>query len=221
MSKIQHITLTKLGTLQLVIKTKRESRAHSPVTEKDDESLEWFYWNKVWFSEVALAEWFITNWYPDGLTGKHVLELGCGTGLAGLACAKLGAHVMFSDKVPVAMESVQENCDLNGIANGQTCLVDWTDPAGLSTAYDFIIGSEIFYDLLFLPDICRLLDRGLLPTGTGVFCDPNRLGLNKLEEGFSSTFSLMLSSLRIQWPQSAAEKSELKDVCLYEFRRKS
>ncbi|MCZ6800588.1 MAG: methyltransferase domain-containing protein [Nitrospirae bacterium] len=219
MSKIQSIILPKLGTIQLVIKTKRESRAHSTGNHSNDESLEWFYWNKVWFSEVALAEWFIKNWHPDGLKGKHVLELGCGTGLAGLACAKLGASVTFSDKVPVAMESVEENCHINGITGGQTLIVDWADPVGLSQIYDFIIGSEIFYDITFLPDICRLLERGLPKTGSGIFCDPNRLGLDKLEANFSKNFTLTLSSLRVQWPQGTPEKSEDKEVCLYEFQR--
>ena len=219
MSKFQSITLPNLGPIQLVIKTKRECRAQSSESQKDDESLEWFYWNKVWFSEVALAEWCIKNWFPDGLKGKHVLELGCGTGLAGLVCAKLGAKVTFSDKVPVAMESVEENCHSNGITDYQTMILDWAQPEGLLPTYDFIIGSEIFYDITFLPDICRLLERGLLATGTAVFCDPNRLGVEVLESNFSRKFSLSLMPLRVRWPQGNLEKSEDKDVCLYEFNK--
>ena len=117
------------------------------------------------------------------------------------------------------MESVEENCHINGITGGQTLIVDWADPVGLSQIYDFIIGSEIFYDITFLPDICRLLERGLLKTGSGIFCDPNRLGLDKLEANFSKKFTLTLSSLRVQWPQGTPEKSEDKEVCLYEFQR--
>ncbi|ORX76781.1 hypothetical protein K493DRAFT_317715 [Basidiobolus meristosporus CBS 931.73] len=52
--------------------------------------------------------------YVLDLSGQRILELGCGTGLAGLMCAKLGAsHVMLTDYHPSVLDNVRINVNRN------------------------------------------------------------------------------------------------------------
>ena len=45
--------------------------------------------------------------------GDKVLDVGCGSGVLGLACAKLGADVDLCDTDPISVESTIENFELN------------------------------------------------------------------------------------------------------------
>lgn len=50
----------------------------------------------------------------DDLKGKKVVELGSGTGLAGLCAAAVGAHVLMSDIATVTDFSLRPNVERNG-----------------------------------------------------------------------------------------------------------
>ena len=104
MSKIEEVYFPRLGLIQLLIQSKQDIRLHAQYGDFDDELNEWFYWNRVWASEVALSEFIIQEYSPNGLFNQTILELGCGTGLAGVVCAKLGGVPTFSDKVPMVIE---------------------------------------------------------------------------------------------------------------------
>lgn len=220
MSKTEAVILPKVGTILLVIQSKRDIRAQEKPEAMDAESNEWFYWNRVWASEVALSEFLIQEFYPDLLKDKTILELGCGTGLAGLVAGKLGGGPTFSDKVPMVMESTQEACRLNKIKNFATLILDWATPKGLTQRYDMVLGSEIFYDNMFLDDICRLLDHVLPVGGTGFFCDPNRLGLEAVEASFAKKFMLTTKDLEVEWPRIRSGNVKKKSVLLYQLVKK-
>ncbi|MGB5507095.1 MAG: 50S ribosomal protein L11 methyltransferase [Sulfurovum sp.] len=46
-------------------------------------------------------------------SGKSVVDVGCGSGILGLACKKLGANVELCDTDPLSVESCKENFELN------------------------------------------------------------------------------------------------------------
>jgi len=192
MPKIETVVLPHVGTIQLVIQSKRDIRSNEKSGGLDAESNEWFYWNRVWASEVALSEYLIQEFSSDSLQGKTILELGCGTGLAGMVCGKLGGVPTFSDKVPMVMDSIHDACRLNAIPNYHTCILDWAKIPKPLDRYDLVLGSEIFYDSEFLEDICRLLVEALPTGGIGLFCDPDRLGVEAVESclccGFAQRF---------------------------------
>jgi len=54
----------------------------------------------------------------DDLKGKKVVELGSGTGLAGLCAAAVGAHVLMSDIATVTDFSLRPNVERNGGMRG-------------------------------------------------------------------------------------------------------
>ncbi|WP_295418411.1 50S ribosomal protein L11 methyltransferase [Sulfurovum sp.] len=43
----------------------------------------------------------------------RIIDVGCGSGILGLACKKLGAHVELCDTDPLSVESCKENFELN------------------------------------------------------------------------------------------------------------
>ena len=49
--------------------------------------------------------------YVDG--GKSIIDVGCGSGILGLACKKLGAKVELCDTDPLSVQSCKENFALN------------------------------------------------------------------------------------------------------------
>lgn len=215
MSKIEIVNLPQVGTVQLVIQSKRDIRLHEKYGGMDAEANEWFYWNRVWASEVALSEFLIQEFHQASLSDKTILELGCGTGLAGLVSGKLGGVPTFSDKVPMVMDSIQEACGLNSIPEYHTWVLDWAQRQEEVKQYDFVLGSEIFYDSEFLEDICQLLLKVLAPGGVGLFCDPSRLGVEAVEACFSPYFELTLKDLEVEWPRASSKAAKTKTVLLY------
>ena len=152
------------------------------------------------------------------MAGAKVLEIGCGTGLAGVVAAQLGAFTMFSDMVPITLEAVKETCQLNHISNFDTCTLDWSEKIESKEHYDVVLGSEVFYDEAILADVSHVLEQVLAPGGKGMFCDPNRLGLDTIELGFQEKFILSVEKIPLNWPLQKGTGVE-KMVYLYELTR--
>jgi len=199
-SRVQVVTLPQIGDISIVCKTKRDISIETPLDKRDDESLGWGYWDRIWPSEVALSEYLIHQFFPTKLTGTTVLEIGCGTGLAGVVAAQLGAFTMFSDMVPLTLEAVKETCHLNHISNFDTRTLDWSEKIESKERYDLVLGSEVFYEEGILADISHVLKQMLAPGGKGMFCDPNRLGLDTIELGFQEKFNLAIEKIPLNWP---------------------
>lgn len=101
----------------------------------------------VWTAGVGLATWLCAN--PSLTRGKHILELGSGTGLAGFACAALGRNsgssVTLSDMGRVRADDwdsptgLLESLERSAVENGlgvRVRRIDWREHAlsGLSAS---------------------------------------------------------------------------------------
>jgi predicted nicotinamide N-methyase len=102
----------------------------------------------------------------------RVVEIGCGSGLPGIAALSRGWQVSFSDYVPLAMEVAVANAARNGYPTGQTLFLDWRDPPELD--FDVVLASEILYDRTLHPPILKTLAKILKPGGLAWFADPGR-----------------------------------------------
>jgi predicted nicotinamide N-methyase len=74
------------------------------------------YWAKLWPAAINLAAGVVRRPFPPG---TRVLEIGCGSGLVGLAALASGCDVTFSDYVPKAVELALENAARNGYPQGR------------------------------------------------------------------------------------------------------
>lgn len=107
------------------------------------------------------------------------MELGTGTGLVGLVCAKLGARsITLTDYHPSVLATVARNVQENALSISQVTVakLDWreVDSALLSDPYDVLIGSDLLYELEHARLLPRVVERFLVrgadrTSGAGVF----------------------------------------------------
>ena len=136
---------------------------------QEDERLP--YWAEIWPSAIGLGMHLFEH--PADLKNP-VLELGCGTGVAGLAAARAGLTVHASDYEEDALAFAVHNARLNDVSERMIFRhLDWRKPA-LSDRYALLFGSDIVYDRPDHEPIMALLERMLVPGGTFLLSDPNR-----------------------------------------------
>ena len=79
--------------------------------------------------------------------GQRVLDVGCGSGILGLACTKLGARVELCDTDPISIDSTKKNFELNGAEY----LELWEGSANRAKGeYDIVIANIIADVLRFI-----------------------------------------------------------------------
>mmetsp|Transcript_126047 Transcript_126047/g.368322 ORF Transcript_126047/g.368322 Transcript_126047/m.368322 type:complete len:313 (-) Transcript_126047:392-1330(-) len=124
----------------------------------------------LWDASVRLAR-YVVQLGRCKLAGKHVIELGCGTGLAGLAAGMQGAHVTLTDLQEVLSQTTEANLEANlpalrkpgGAAASTVKLqplawggsVDHLDPR---PPFDYILAADIVYK----PELFEPLKQTLL-----------------------------------------------------------
>ena len=82
----------------------------------------------TWDGAVVLAKYL--EHHPRLVQGKTVLELGSGTGLAGISASLLGCELVLCTDLPYALESLLSNPQLHDVGTKVKALaLDWTDPA--------------------------------------------------------------------------------------------
>ncbi|KAG0626091.1 hypothetical protein M758_2G101500 [Ceratodon purpureus] len=97
----------------------------------------------------------------ESLRGARVLELGAGTGMAGVMAARLGARVTLTD-LPHVLQNLQQNVELNvedveacgGSLDVQPLRWGVKEDVGVFSSQppDFILASDcVYYDTLFEP----------------------------------------------------------------------
>ncbi len=99
------------------------------------------YWAFAWAGGQALARYLLDH--PALTRGRRVLDMGTGSGLAGIAAAKsAAASVLAADIDPFACAAVE----LNAAANDCTIAVTGRDVIGSDGAWDVIVVGDLFYE---------------------------------------------------------------------------
>lgn len=111
----------------------------------------------AWSTSFVLGHW-IGSCTGLSLKGKRAVELGAGTGIPGLVAAVMGADVVLTD-IQALIPGLQRNIDENGLGEkAKAMALVWGHGcSGLDPPVDFILMSDVLYDVESMPDLCHTL----------------------------------------------------------------
>jgi predicted nicotinamide N-methyase len=99
------------------------------------------YWAFAWAGGQALARYVLDN--PAIVAGKHVLDIGAGSGLVAITAAKAGAaSVLAADIDTFSCAAIR----LNAAANQCAMTVTQEDLIGTNRGWDVILVGDLFYE---------------------------------------------------------------------------
>ena len=149
------------------------------------------YWPTLWPSARMLAKAVLREPWEKYPQPVRVLEVGCGLGLAGIACMARELAVTFSDVDETAIVFAAANARLNGFREFRTVPIDFRCPPE-DVEYPVVIGSDLMYEERLVEPLVGLLAAVLAPGGVCLIADPDRAAARvfrwKLEEaGYAVT----------------------------------
>ncbi|KAF9429999.1 Protein fam86a, partial [Podila epigama] len=118
-----------------------------------------------------LAEYLIAH--PDVLSGKNVVDIGCGVGFLGIACAMLGAKkVVLTDGNTNVLTMARNNIGYNNVlCPTTTSLLDWeffTEEQIASLEAEVLILSDLTYDPTNITPLVSVL-KAILVKGVSAY----------------------------------------------------
>ncbi|MCU0710231.1 MAG: protein N-lysine methyltransferase family protein [Pirellula sp.] len=128
------------------------------------------FWAATWRAAIGLDR-FIQN--QPGLAETDVLELGGGSGRAGIAAAILGANVCITDASRMALMVCRYNARSLG-SRVRVRLLDWARPETIQQRFPVIIGSDIVYNPSLYPILEPCMRRLLTSRGVVWLSEPQR-----------------------------------------------
>jgi predicted nicotinamide N-methyase len=128
------------------------------------------WWAFAWAGGQALARYVLDD--PAVCAGRTVLDLGAGSGLAGIAAAKVGAaSVLAADTDPFASAALALNAAANDVK------LAWTSDDLLAAApshFDVILVGDLFYERALAERVLAFL-RAAAHRGAAILVgDPRR-----------------------------------------------
>jgi predicted nicotinamide N-methyase len=144
------------------------------------------YWAELWPSAVALARAVARR----PLTGRRVIELGCGLGLPAIAAALAGGRVLATDWSEDAVAMTARNAERNG-AELETAVYRWdAPPEPLGPPWPLVLGSDLLYEPRNVPALLDLLPRLAAAGGEVWLADPGRAPAARFLEQAAATWRL-------------------------------
>jgi 2-polyprenyl-3-methyl-5-hydroxy-6-metoxy-1,4-benzoquinol methylase len=141
--------------------------------DRNDERMPYF--GAIWPAAESLVEKILAS---DRLErGARVLDLGCGLGACGFAAAQRGAHVVFMDWEPRALEIVEASAleQELPLSTFDFAVADWRAPPPRLGRFERILGADVLYEQRNAPAVAKFLADHLAPDGEAWISDPKRL----------------------------------------------
>ena len=133
------------------------------------------YFGVVWPAARALAAELARR--GRALSGKSVLELGCGLALPALVAARLGARVTATDLHPDVPGFLARNLALNELSPDalRYLELDWRSAARARLGtFDYVVASDVLYEQAHPAPVARALAAHVAPEGRILLADPGR-----------------------------------------------
>lgn len=102
------------------------------------------FWAAVWPGAALVCRVILDR--PDLVSGKRVIDVGCGSGVVSVAAIKAGANkALANDICRAAVDAAQENAARNAVEI-EGVLADLTQQSVSFGPGDVLVFSELFYD---------------------------------------------------------------------------
>ncbi|ROT43354.1 methyltransferase domain-containing protein [Sodiomyces alkalinus F11] len=143
---------------------------------KDESQYYWESYGANDIHETMLKDTVRTDAYRDFIyenkalfKDKVVLDIGCGTGILSMFCARAGAKAVFAVDKAEVVEKARANIFTNGLSDTITCIKGRIEDIELPVPQvDIIVSEWMGYCLLYeamLPSVLYARDRYLKPDG--------------------------------------------------------
>ncbi|KAL9183937.1 hypothetical protein ACHAXT_002023 [Thalassiosira profunda] len=138
----------------------------------------------VWNSGILLMRLLdaLSQANPSIFKDQSVVELGCGTGLASIAAAKLGAaSVLATDSNPEVLALARRNIERNNVSSvATTAALQWglMDATEYEGTADVIIGSDLTYNSGSWLALAETMTTLLKPGGVVIYLTLGHPGFN-------------------------------------------
>ncbi|WP_144211712.1 class I SAM-dependent methyltransferase [Shewanella donghaensis] len=150
-------------------------------------SASWPIFGVVWPSSVIMANHML----DFNITGKRILEVGCGMALSSHVLNKRQADVTATDYHPEVEHFLIRNTELN---HGRTIpfeRADWADDKSELGKFDIIMGSDLLYEDEHIALLATFIQNHANEKCEVILVDPGRGRKNKLttkmtEYGFTN-----------------------------------
>jgi predicted nicotinamide N-methyase len=135
------------------------------------------YWSEIWPSGVALADAIYVN--QELVSGKRVLELGCGVGITAIAALDAGANLIATDYSPDSLLLSRYNTLVNAGREPDTLRINWRNPSPLlfnlaGDGFPVVLAADVLYEERDVAPLLALLDRLVAPNGLLWLAEPGR-----------------------------------------------
>ncbi len=170
------------------------------------------YFGVVWPSATALCGYLGQPQIRKNLSGKTIVELGCGLAVPSIVCAKSGGMCTAVDNhpsVPVFLtKNIEQNepCDIRFVASH--------DVHQISERFDWIIASDVLYEKSLGDVFATMVTELAKPNTKCVVADPGRPYIQEFVHAMN----------RLGWidrlePWSVPHKGQICDVYIMVFER--
>ncbi len=162
------------------------------------------YWAFAWAGGQALARYIIDN--PASVAGQSVLDLGCGSGLSGLAAVRAGAaRVRAADIDAFALAAVTLNAAANGMSIESTAVDLLAAPP--DPAWTVVLVGDLFYERALAILVEAFIDRAQTNGALVLVGDPQRSYFPKQRFTAVAEYSVPVTR--------ELEDSEIKRTCVW------
>jgi predicted nicotinamide N-methyase len=131
------------------------------------------YFGVVWPAARGLAE-YLAQLPHDAVSGKSLLELGCGLAIPSMVASMRGARVVATDFHPIVPQFLNSNIRLNKIINLEYQVVNWEKERPDLGQFDWVVGSDILYERRYPKSLAETIRSQMKPGATVIIADPGR-----------------------------------------------
>jgi predicted nicotinamide N-methyase len=164
----------EIGNLDIHVRMLRDTLQYQDTNGAAEKlgicSAVWPLFGVVWPAGEILAR----HMFEYEVTGKKILEVGCGIGLASLVLNRRSANVTATDYHPDAERFLNYNTTLNKDVKIPFVRTGWNDKENSLDVYDIIIGSDLLYERDHADLLSAFIDRHAKENCDVIIIDPGR-----------------------------------------------